>query len=145
MRIGIDEAIETLSRYEGAHVLLRFQDGKSDKFYGLTKLTGGRAETHWGRWPGHMPNRRQGQAKVTSVGLLRKTLYDKYKKGYKVVQIVRLEVPCPAQVAEVAYIRKPESGDAYSAWGITGDFLFKLPANSALQMLEWGIPIRNSA
>ena len=146
--IRLIETIEALRRYNGVSVLLRFKEGKSDKFYKLDQ-DGGSYQTSWGKWRGFDPS--GGQSKNGADPLsFSKTLRSKYKKGYKIVQIqvtsgTKTQESNP-QLEEISYIRKPSTGNHrshYTTWGENSLLLALIPSATAIELIERGIPLRS--
>ena len=146
--IGLIEALEVLRRYSSISVLLRFKEGKSDKFYNLDQ-DGGSYQTSWGKWRGFDPS--GGQSKNGADPLsFSKTLRSKVRKGYKVVQIkvssdTKTQESNP-QLEEISYLRKPSSGNHrnhYSTWGENSLLLALIPSATACELFERGIPLRS--
>jgi len=150
INIFLSHAFEVFNRYEGVSVLLRFKEGKSDKFYHLEKrgVSGNNSyETRWGKWKGFNPSGGQSQKMSSSVKFY-DTLRAKVKKGYTIVQVQVTDVTKPesSQLARIAYIRRPYLKGKqmhYTTWGKEDEFLAFIDSATVIELLNVGIPLRS--
>lgn len=84
---GLHDAKASLQEGD-SYVILRYKDGKSDKFYGLLNRDGV-CKTNWGRFSAtKIIHQQGGQKKVDKMELFN-LLDAKVRKGYKVLEIRR--------------------------------------------------------
>lgn len=141
---GLHDA--SVSLQEGdSYVILRYKDGKSDKFYGLLNRDG-HIYTNWGRFKGSV-HHSDGQQKSCTLRELLDLLNDKTRKGYKVMEIRRniskMTLPRPEGLEDAMYLIPKELAYNNMLWGVYDqyyNFMFLVDAKSACELsLNWGV------
>jgi len=141
---GLHDA--TVSLQEGdSYVILRYKDGKSDKFYGLLNRDG-HIYTNWGRFKGSV-HHSDGQQKSCTLSELLDLLDAKTRKGYKVMEIRRnisnMTKPRPEGLENARFMMPKEHSYSNKMWGVYDNlcnFMFLVEANSARELAkDWGV------